>query len=291
MKLCFNGFCLGPRPRAVGTPKATQTVLLGVSAVDTLNITTFFNKSSEQQQQHHHHHHPDSESASEYNNTKHLEAIGSGNYDNAKKVPAGERFKMIDQDDLNYQNNNLIVNNNNSSSNTNDTIMFSHNENALSALAQAPPAIESNDSENNNHLITSSSQAELVRNDLLNNAVDGVSNIYIQDCVDVNMQDAEQDQQLTSKEKDLIKIIQIKDVKIKELEEYLNRKDEEIANLKSHLDKFQSVFPFRSGAMGTRKIGRNIQKQRVGISAEPQSQSSMHELLNVTFPKYEKEER
>ncbi|CAO1368652.1 unnamed protein product [Diamesa tonsa] len=98
-----------------------------------------------------------------------------------------------------------------------------------------------------------------------------------------------------NKKKDLIKIIQIKDLKIKELVDRVQSKDDMIANLRSHLDKFQSVFPFRSGAMGARKIGRTggqVQRQRAqGISAEPQSESAVLELMNITFPKYEKEER
>jgi len=99
----------------------------------------------------------------------------------------------------------------------------------------------------------------------------------------------------------------------------LQFKDNEIAELKSHLDKFQSVFPFsRSSAAGcagtgsgsgsgaggsggasgpstatgaTRKSGQNFQRQRaLGISAEPQSESSLF-LEHVSFPKYDKDER
>jgi len=108
--------------------------------------------------------------------------------------------------------------------------------------------------------------------------------------LDINMDELDAEQHLTLKEKELMKVIQLKDAKIQDLNQMLVQKDDEIANLKSHLDKFQSVFSgFRSGAL-VRKIGRNIQRQRVGISAEPQSESSMRDLLTVTFPKYDKEE-
>jgi hypothetical protein len=142
---------------------------------------------------------------------------------------------------------------------------------------------ESSDAQNNNHL----SAAELTApqsDNLLNNAVENIS------ISDVNM---DTDQQLTSKERDLIKIIQLKDVKIKEMEMMLNHKDDEIANLKSHLDKFQSVFSrATAGGINRKTIGRNIQRQRAqGISAEPQSQNALHELLNVSFPKYDKNEK
>ncbi|KNC24596.1 cGMP-dependent protein kinase, isozyme 2 forms cD4/T1/T3A/T3B, partial [Lucilia cuprina] len=110
----------------------------------------------------------------------------------------------------------------------------------------------------------------------------------------------------TAHEERLIQIIQAKDLKIQEMQRALQYKDTEIAELKSHLDKFQSVFPFsRSGATtpcggvgsggavaagGVRKSGQSFQRQRAqGISAEPQSESSVL-LDNVTFPKYDKDD-
>lgn len=243
--------------------QSSQTTLTLASAIDNFNVTTFFNK------------------------THSTEKSSQQIIKELKRVKTDQSFKMIHEDDINIQNNNNNNNNNDNSSTTgNDSSMMmqridDNNSNNSQSMAAAPI-----DAQNNNHL--NSSEMNLVQNDLLNNAVDGVENMLISECGDVNM---EAEQQLTSKEKDLIKIIQIKDVKIKELEILLNHKDEEIANLKSHLDKFQSVF---SSAMN-RKIGttRNIQqRQRAqGISAEPQSQSSMNELLNVAFPKYEKNER
>lgn len=193
---------------------------------------------------------------------------------------------MINPEENSYQNNLDF------SVSADSSAMYSDN----SSIANASAAqFAADDTQNNNHLVNSSSQMELIKSDavdLLNNTVE---NIYINEGADFSMQEMDTDQHLTAKERDLIKVIQIKDGRIKTLEEQLLRKDEEIANLKSHLDKFQSVFPFsRSapGAIPARKIGRNIQRQRAqGISAEPQSESSMHDLLSVTFPKYDKEDQ
>lgn len=262
MRLCFNGFCLGPqRPSAV--EQSSQTILTFSTAIDTLNVTTFFDKSS-----------PSKDAYPTIDNNFH-EVV------NTSKSSFFEKFKMINQEDYN----NASFNNS-----ANNSTMFSHNSDNNSINNSSMPfTIDSSDSQNNN-LVNSSSQIELVKNDAVDSLNNTVENIYINDCLDINMQELDAEQHLTSEEKDLIKVIQLKDAKIQELNHLLLQKDDEIANLKSHLDKFQSVFSgFRSGAMG-RKMGRNIQKQRVGISAEPQSESSMRDLLSVTFPKYEKEE-
>ncbi|EDW12606.1 cGMP-dependent protein kinase, isozyme 2 forms cD4/T1/T3A/T3B isoform X1 [Drosophila mojavensis] len=123
----------------------------------------------------------------------------------------------------------------------------------------------------------------------------------------------------TPQEERFLQIIQAKEMKIQEMQRALQFKDNEIAELRSHLDKFQSVFPFsRSSAAGcagvgsaspgagngpgsgsgpstatgaTRKSGQTFQRQRAqGISAEPQSESSVL-LDHISFPKYEKDER
>lgn len=87
-----------------------------------------------------------------------------------------------------------------------------------------------------------------------------------------------------------VQMIKVRDVRINELENQLRRKEEEMAELKSHLDKFQSVFPFSRGRKS--KAPQGPQRQRAqGISAEPQSESSIRELMNITFAKYDKEER
>lgn len=231
MRLCFKGFLGHQRPSAVD--QSTQTLLSFTTAIDTLNITTFFDKSLVQSP-------PrlsDSFNASSFT----------------------ERYTMISPDEGSLP----------ASENSG---MFSHNSESQIAM---------NDSQNNNHLMSGSSEMELVKTDV----VDQMNNIYIND---VNMQEIDMENQLTPKERDLIKIIQLKELRIRELEQIVSLKNDEIVTLK---DKIQSVFSFsRTGAMG-RKMGRNIQRQRAtGISAEPQSESSMTDLLSVTFPKYEKEE-
>ncbi|CAD7000268.1 unnamed protein product [Ceratitis capitata] len=101
-------------------------------------------------------------------------------------------------------------------------------------------------------------------------------------------------------EERFMQIIQAKELKIQEMQRALQQKDTEIAELKSHLDKFQSVFPFsRHSSTATtpgagvqqRKSGQAHQRQRAqGISAEPQSESSV--LLEPgALPKYDKDER
>ncbi|XP_055920501.1 cGMP-dependent protein kinase, isozyme 2 forms cD4/T1/T3A/T3B isoform X1 [Eupeodes corollae] len=101
----------------------------------------------------------------------------------------------------------------------------------------------------------------------------------------------------TPQEQRFVQIIQAKELKIQEMQMALQYKDTEIAELKSHLDKFQSVFPFSRSVSGgnttpcglpVRKTGQSVQRQRAqGISAEPQNES----LLHVTFQKHDKDER
>lgn len=256
MRLCFNGFCLGSQ-RPLAVEQSSQTTLTFSTAIDTLNITTFFDKTSSSS--------AENALLAEKKSFNKIET-------NSSLDKVFEKFEMINPDDSNY---NHIPNN---------PIMFSHNDNnSINIL----PSQYSSDSQNNN-LMNSSSQIELVKNDsvdILNNTVE---NIYINESLDINMDELDSEQHLTCKEKELMKVIQIKDSKIQELNEMLVKKEDEIANLKSHLDKFQSVF---SGFAMVRKIGRNIQqRQRIGISAEPQSESSMRDLLNVSFPKYDKED-
>uniref|UniRef100_A0A0K8ULB5 cGMP-dependent protein kinase n=1 Tax=Bactrocera latifrons TaxID=174628 RepID=A0A0K8ULB5_BACLA len=104
----------------------------------------------------------------------------------------------------------------------------------------------------------------------------------------------------SAQEERFMQVIQAKELKIQEMQRALVQKDTEIAELKSHLDKFQSVFPFsRHASTATtpgagvqqRKSGQAYQRQRAqGISAEPQSESSV--LLEPgALPKYDKDER
>lgn len=74
--------------------------------------------------------------------------------------------------------------------------------------------------------------------------------------------------------------------RIRELEALLKQRDQEMLELRSQLDKLQSVFPYQQYARsrGPRK------KRAQGISAEPQNSSSLQDLAHQTFPVYDKSE-
>ncbi|XP_063537145.1 cGMP-dependent protein kinase, isozyme 2 forms cD4/T1/T3A/T3B isoform X2 [Cydia strobilella] len=75
--------------------------------------------------------------------------------------------------------------------------------------------------------------------------------------------------------------------RIRELEALLKQRDQEMLELRSQLDKLQSVFPYQQYARGS----RGPRKQRAqGISAEPQTSSSLQDLAHQTFPVYDKNE-
>lgn len=90
---------------------------------------------------------------------------------------------------------------------------------------------------------------------------------------------------------------QLKDEKIRLLEARLKKMEEELVELRSHLDKFQSVFPFHVNntrlnvGAGFSDGGARPRKQRTGISAEPQSEASLQDLARTKFKIYEKNER
>lgn len=74
--------------------------------------------------------------------------------------------------------------------------------------------------------------------------------------------------------------------RIRELEALLKQRDQEMLELRSQLDKLQSVFPYQQYARS-----RGPRKQRAqGISAEPQNSSSLQDLAHQTFPIYDKSE-
>lgn len=89
----------------------------------------------------------------------------------------------------------------------------------------------------------------------------------------------------------------LKDEKIRLLEARLKKMEEEVIELRSHLDKFQSVFPFHvnntrlNAGAGFSDGGARPRKQRTGISAEPQSEASLQDLARTKFKIYEKNER
>ncbi|XP_063625840.1 cGMP-dependent protein kinase, isozyme 2 forms cD4/T1/T3A/T3B isoform X2 [Cydia splendana] len=75
--------------------------------------------------------------------------------------------------------------------------------------------------------------------------------------------------------------------RIRELEALLKQRDQEMLELRSQLDKLQSVFPYQQYA----RASRAPRKQRAqGISAEPQTSSSLQDLAHQTFPVYDKNE-
>lgn len=67
--------------------------------------------------------------------------------------------------------------------------------------------------------------------------------------------------------RDLQELIRMKDERITELETIVCRRDAEIQELRSHLDKFLSVLPFKSPLTPTKPRPRKQRAQ--GISAEP----------------------
>ncbi|KAL6958989.1 cGMP-dependent protein kinase, partial [Sarracenia purpurea var. burkii] len=74
--------------------------------------------------------------------------------------------------------------------------------------------------------------------------------------------------------------------KIEKLEKLLQLKEQEIIELRSQLDKFQSVFPFKMGESPFVAGQARVRKQRAqGISAEPQT---IHDLSQKKFPSYPK---
>uniref|UniRef100_A0A182NPY2 PKcGMP_CC domain-containing protein n=1 Tax=Anopheles dirus TaxID=7168 RepID=A0A182NPY2_9DIPT len=159
-----------------------------------------------------------------------------------------------------------------------------------SASAAAPPVPNATDTVNNNldaGTVNSYKQLAQLQGD---QQVQGIlQNLFIGDGEALG---------LAPQVQELLKVVQAKDIRIRELEDLLRQKHDEVAELRSHLDKFQSVFRTGGGATGVspggRKLGTHggVQRQRAqGISAEPQSESSVLELMHVTFPKYDKEER
>lgn len=87
-----------------------------------------------------------------------------------------------------------------------------------------------------------------------------------------------------------------RDERICQLEAKLKVREDEIVELKSQLDKFQSVMPFATGvavAAGTKSV-RQRKQRATGISAEPQTLRTVQELAclsQTTFPEVPKSTR
>lgn len=86
----------------------------------------------------------------------------------------------------------------------------------------------------------------------------------------------------------------LRDGRLQEMQLAIQMRDREILNLRSQLDKFQSVFlknPSSPKPGLNSSIVLRPRKQRAGISAEPQSETTLLELSKQTFPTIYKNER
>ncbi|XP_024085064.1 cGMP-dependent protein kinase, isozyme 2 forms cD4/T1/T3A/T3B-like [Cimex lectularius] len=92
------------------------------------------------------------------------------------------------------------------------------------------------------------------------------------------------------------------EARILQLEEELKAKESEILELRSQLDKFQSVFPYHISGNNTNnnnntyynakgELSRPRKQRAQGISAEPQDFATIQELANTKFPSYNKNDR
>ncbi|KAK3880219.1 hypothetical protein Pcinc_015271 [Petrolisthes cinctipes] len=92
---------------------------------------------------------------------------------------------------------------------------------------------------------------------------------------------------------ELQELLMEKDDQIKQLEAVLKVRDNEIVELKSQLDKFQSVIPY-AGVAGVVSKVRARKTRGQGISAEPQAIKTAQELVSLsqtTFPIIAKDAR
>jgi len=97
---------------------------------------------------------------------------------------------------------------------------------------------------------------------------------------------------------ELQSLLSARESRIRELEAQLRQRDEEICDLRSHLDKFQSVFPFHihnnnhlNSVATDNGIARPKKQRAQGISAEPQSLVSIQELSQQKFNTFPKNDR
>uniref|UniRef100_A0A6P7G1V2 Uncharacterized protein LOC114336690 isoform X2 n=1 Tax=Diabrotica virgifera virgifera TaxID=50390 RepID=A0A6P7G1V2_DIAVI len=80
----------------------------------------------------------------------------------------------------------------------------------------------------------------------------------------------------------------MREQRLQDLQQQLQIREIEISDLRSQLDKFQSVIRVQNP---TSPKGMRPRKQRAGISAEPQSEASILELSKQTFTVHPKDER
>ena len=88
---------------------------------------------------------------------------------------------------------------------------------------------------------------------------------------------------------EMMEILAKKDDLIKDLERKLKVKEDEITDLRSQLDKFQSIIPYSAASSTSKVPPRKTRAQ--GISAEPQAVKTIQELSELsqtTFPEVPK---
>ncbi|XP_062545858.1 cGMP-dependent protein kinase, isozyme 2 forms cD4/T1/T3A/T3B-like isoform X2 [Armigeres subalbatus] len=285
MRVCFDGLCFASRRPAAAVEQETQTVLCGATALDTQHLVRLlkyanfaaptnglglaFGSPTLTV--------PQSRSLppSRPDPPTHNPPSGASLLSSASVACLGSAGKDLAVPSL------RIV--------ASTVVAGTMNENSGELGASAPdqqPNQHQNDQINNNldasAAVNNVKQMVMLQGDLQ-------QNLYINDPASLN---------LTPREQELLKVIQARDIRIRELEDCLRHKHDEVAELRSHLDKFQSVFRSSGGAGGVspggRKMGTSggVQRQRAqGISAEPQRDISVLELMHVAFPKYDKEDR
>lgn len=294
MRVCFDGLCFASR-RPAAVEQETQTVLCGATALDTQHLVRLlkyanfaaptnglglaFGTSPVP---------PPSQSPSQSQSqtqTHPLPSSGASLLSSSSPLSSSVDFRVSAGKDLVVPSLQLVAS---------TIVAGTMNENTgdlgASSIIQQPQHLQTgnqlqNDTINNNFDNTTGNsvkQIVMLQGDLQ-------QNLYINDPSCLN---------LTPREQELLKVIQARDIRIRELEDCLRHKHDEVAELRSHLDKFQSVFRSSGGAGGVspggRKMGAQggVQRQRAqGISAEPQRDISVLELMHVTFPKYDKDER
>ncbi|XP_058819148.1 cGMP-dependent protein kinase, isozyme 2 forms cD4/T1/T3A/T3B isoform X2 [Topomyia yanbarensis] len=280
MRVCFDGLCFASRRPAAAVEQETQTVLCGATALDTQHLARLLKYAN---------------FAAPTNGLG--SAFGSAASQPHRLAQSSKQATLPTPPSLPPS----LGGSSSSSSPPSVVFRVSAGKDQLASPSQHVASTTMNDGNTGGDPAAASFSQQ---NDSINNNLDsGVSNIkqivmlqgdlqqnlYINDPACLN---------LTPREQELLKVIQARDIRIRELEDYLRLKHDEVAELKSHLDKFQSVFRSSAGATGVSHSGRKlgaaggVQRQRAqGISAEPQRDISVLELMHVAFPKYDKEER
>lgn len=287
MRVCFDGLCFASRRPAAAVEQETQTVLCGATALDTQHLARLlkyanfaaptnglglaFGSASVTQPPH-----PQCVGISRQTPPP-PPSLGASSASSSSSSPSVASRGSAGKD-LVVPSLQLAV-----ASSGLGTMNENSGDLAASSISQQPTANQQHDSINNNleASVNSIKQMVMLQGDLQ-------QNLYINDPTSLA---------LTPREQELLKVVQTRDIRIRELEDCLRHKHDEVAELRSHLDKFQSVFRTSGGATnvspGGRKMGtQGVQRQRAqGISAEPQRDISVMELMHVAFPKYDKEDR